>query len=124
MRHSTTLVLVKAVDTLDDLLSEKKHPAVRLGAARTIAEIAMHEWDAETLLKMLEDIEAAQRLAARIVADSCKGHYVRLKHVMTDSKNEPLQESPPAGAPSHCSSVSWSARKLSTCFSTLSKSRP
>jgi len=39
----------KAVDTLEELLGEKKHPNVRLGAARTVVEIAMHQRDAETL---------------------------------------------------------------------------
>ena len=34
----------RAVDTLEELLGEKKHPSVRLGAARTIAEIGMHQY--------------------------------------------------------------------------------
>lgn len=51
----------RAVDTLQDLLSAKKFPSVRLGAARTIAEIAIHQRDAETILKRLDEIERAQR---------------------------------------------------------------
>ena len=50
-----------AVDTLEELLGEKKHPNVRLGAARTVAEIGIHQHDAETILKKLDEIEAAQR---------------------------------------------------------------
>ena len=52
---------VKAVTTLDDLLGKTKPPAVRLGAARTVAEIGMHQYDAETILKKLDDLEARQR---------------------------------------------------------------
>ena len=51
----------KAVDTLEDLLDAEKHPAVRLGAARTVAEIAMHQHDADTIMRRLGDIEAHQR---------------------------------------------------------------
>ena len=49
-----------AVDTLEELLGEKKHPNVRLGAARTVAEIGIHQHDAETILKKLGEIEAYQ----------------------------------------------------------------
>ena len=52
---------MKAIDTLDELLDEKKHPHVRLGAARTVAELGIHQHDAETILKKLDEIEAAQR---------------------------------------------------------------
>ena len=45
----------RAVDTLEELLGEEKHPSVRLGAARTIAEIGMHQYDAETILKKLDE---------------------------------------------------------------------
>jgi hypothetical protein len=51
----------RAVDTLADLLGDRKHPSVRLGAARTVAEIGMHQHDAETILRKLDEIEAAQR---------------------------------------------------------------
>ena len=40
----------KAVNTLDELLDEKKHPNVRLGAARTVAELGIHQHDAETIM--------------------------------------------------------------------------
>ncbi len=46
-----------AVETLADLLAEKKHPSVRLGAARAVLEIAVNRHDAETLLKRIEDLE-------------------------------------------------------------------
>ena len=52
---------VRAVDTLADLLGTTKPPAVRLGAARTVAEIGMHQYDAETILRKLDELEARQR---------------------------------------------------------------
>ena len=51
----------KAVDALDDLLDAKHYPNVRLGAARTVAELAIHQHDAATILKKLGEIEAGQR---------------------------------------------------------------
>jgi hypothetical protein len=51
---------VRAVTTLDDLLGPTKPRAVRLGAARTVAEIGMHQYDAETILKKLDDLENRQ----------------------------------------------------------------
>lgn len=51
---------VKAVETLEDLLADTKHPAIRLGAARTIAEIGMHHYDVEAIARRLDAIEAAQ----------------------------------------------------------------
>ena len=51
---------VRAVEALEDLLADTKHPAVRLGAARTVAEIGMHQHDADTIIQTLERIEAAQ----------------------------------------------------------------
>ena len=50
-----------AVDTLEDLLKAKDSPSVRLGAARTVAEIGMHQYEAETIMRKLAAIEAAQR---------------------------------------------------------------
>jgi gamma-glutamylcyclotransferase (GGCT)/AIG2-like uncharacterized protein YtfP len=44
---------------MQDLLGAKQYPAVRLGAARTVAE--MHQYDADTILRKLDEIEAAQR---------------------------------------------------------------
>ncbi len=51
----------KGVETLEELLEAKKFPSVRLGAARTIVEIGLHQHDAETIMRKLEEIEAAQR---------------------------------------------------------------
>ena len=51
----------RAMDTLEELLDETKHPNVRLGAARTVAEIGIHQHDAEHILKKLDEIEASQR---------------------------------------------------------------
>jgi hypothetical protein len=50
----------RAVDTLEDLLDVKDAPSVRLGAARTIAEIGIHQHEADTILRKLGQIEAAQ----------------------------------------------------------------
>ena len=47
----------RAVDTLEDLLGAEKYPNVRLGAARTIAEIGIHQHDAEHILHKLDEIE-------------------------------------------------------------------
>ena len=51
----------RAMDTLEALLDETKHPNVRLGAARTVAEIGIHQHDAETIMAKLDEIESDQR---------------------------------------------------------------
>jgi hypothetical protein len=55
----------KSVDTLDELMDAKKFPAVRLGAARTIVELGIHQHDTETILRKLEELETAQQRARR-----------------------------------------------------------
>jgi hypothetical protein len=55
----------KGVEALEELLDAKKFPSVRLGAARTIVELGMHQHDAETIMKKLEEIEAAQQRGRR-----------------------------------------------------------
>jgi hypothetical protein len=55
----------RAVDTLADLLNARKHPAVRLGAARTVLELGMHQYDADVILRKLNQLEAAQRAGGR-----------------------------------------------------------
>ena len=52
---------VKAVDTLADLLDAETPAAVRLGAARTVIEIGLHQRDADEILLRLDQIETAQR---------------------------------------------------------------
>jgi hypothetical protein len=47
----------RAIETLEQLLNEKKHPAVRLGAARTIVELAISRHDAEVLVVRIESLE-------------------------------------------------------------------
>jgi hypothetical protein len=47
--------------TLETLLDAESAPAVRLGAARTITDIGLHQHDAETILQKLNEIEAYQR---------------------------------------------------------------
>lgn len=51
----------QAVDTLAALMGESAPPTVRLGAARTVAELGIHRDDAETILRKLGEIEALQR---------------------------------------------------------------
>ena len=53
-----------AVSVLEDLLAETKHPAVRLGAARTVIELALNRNDAEVLLGRVEELERLLREAA------------------------------------------------------------
>jgi hypothetical protein len=55
----------KAADALEDLLAAKEHPSVRLGAARTVTEIGLHQRDADLILRKLDEIEAAQRRRPR-----------------------------------------------------------
>ena len=51
----------RAVDTLAALLGDKEPPAVRLGAARAVTDIGLHQHDAETIMRKLDEIEARQR---------------------------------------------------------------
>lgn len=50
----------KAIDTLDELLGDTQHPNVRLGAARTIAELGIHQHDADVIMAKLDEIETAR----------------------------------------------------------------
>jgi DNA-binding transcriptional MerR regulator len=50
-----------AIETLAKLLRGKTPAHVKLGAARTIAEIAINRDDAETILRKLYELEAHQR---------------------------------------------------------------
>jgi hypothetical protein len=52
---------ITAVSTLADLLGDTHPPAVRLGAARTVAELGQHQYDGETIMRKLDEIEARQR---------------------------------------------------------------
>ena len=51
----------KAVDTLDELLDRKDHPHVQLGAARAIAEIAIHQNDESIILARLDELDKARQ---------------------------------------------------------------
>jgi hypothetical protein len=51
----------EAVETLAALMAPDVSPAVRLGAARMVAEIALQQHDAEVIVQRLEQIEALQR---------------------------------------------------------------
>ncbi|MGE5815287.1 MAG: hypothetical protein ACM36C_12425 [Acidobacteriota bacterium] len=50
-----------AIGTLEMLLGPTVPPSVRLGAARTVAELALHQHDVDTIIRRLEEIEARQR---------------------------------------------------------------
>ena len=60
MRRVQALTAV-AIDTLATLMGRGSPPAVRLGAARTVAELGIHQHDADTILRKLDEIEAGQR---------------------------------------------------------------
>ena len=59
--HRVQALTAKAVDTLEDLLDAEINANVRLGAARTVAEIGIHQHDAETILQKLDKMESDQR---------------------------------------------------------------
>jgi hypothetical protein len=50
-----------AVDALADLLGPQINASVRLGAARTVLEVALHQADTDTLMRRLEALEQAHR---------------------------------------------------------------
>ena len=51
----------EAVETLAALMGPETPAAVRLGAARTVAELGVQRHDAETIMQKLDEIEAYQR---------------------------------------------------------------
>jgi hypothetical protein len=51
--HRVEALMGRAVDALDDLLTATKTPAVQLGAARTITELALHQHEVATILRRL-----------------------------------------------------------------------
>ena len=59
--HRAQALTALAMDTLEELLDAKINANVRLGAARTVAEIGIHQHDAETILQKLDAIESDQR---------------------------------------------------------------
>ena len=59
--HRAQALTARAMDTLEELLDAKINANVRLGAARTVAEIGIHQHDAETILQKLDAIESDQR---------------------------------------------------------------
>ena len=52
---------VDAVDALAALLRPNTPPTVRLGAARTVVELGLHQRDADSIMRRLGEIEACQR---------------------------------------------------------------
>jgi hypothetical protein len=64
MSRVQTLV-ARAVNTLEDLLDATESPSVRLGAARTIAEIGIHQHEADAILQKLSEMEAVQERQRR-----------------------------------------------------------
>ena len=57
--HRAQAITGKAIDTLEELLEDKKHPAVPLGAARTVTEIGLYQQDAEAIMRAFKEIETA-----------------------------------------------------------------
>ena len=51
----------QAVSTLVALMGRQAPPAVRLGAARTVAELAIQQHQAEAIIGRLEELEKHQR---------------------------------------------------------------
>jgi hypothetical protein len=51
------MLAAEAVSTLAHLLSADTLPAVRLGAARTVTELAVQQYEAEVIVKRLEELE-------------------------------------------------------------------
>ena len=56
-----TAILVLGSSSSTQNQKEISVPAVRLGAARTMAEIALHQHDADTILRTLDEIEQRQQ---------------------------------------------------------------
>ena len=63
--HRVQALVGRAVETLEELLGDTDHPNVRLGAARTVVEIGIHEHDADTIVRRLDEIEARQKTRGR-----------------------------------------------------------
>ena len=51
----------RAADTLAELMDKGQPPTVRLGAARTVLEMGLHQHDAETIRRKLAEIEEFQQ---------------------------------------------------------------
>jgi transposase-like protein len=51
----------EAVNTLETLMGRSMPPNVRLGAARTVAELGIHQHDADAIIRKLDEIEEYQR---------------------------------------------------------------
>lgn len=52
---------LEAIRTLAALMGPRIAPAVRLGAARTVVELGIHQHDADTIMKKLNELEVYQR---------------------------------------------------------------
>jgi hypothetical protein len=74
----------RAVDTLEDLLDAMETPAVRLGAARTVVELGIHQHEMDAILRRLGEIEAAQARQRRLT--SVRGGFF-------DTQSDTLRES-------------------------------
>jgi hypothetical protein len=62
---------VDAVDTLAALLGRDVPPTVRLGAARSVVELGLHQRDADTIMKRLAEVEALHREHGSAPRSSC-----------------------------------------------------
>jgi hypothetical protein len=60
-------LMAVAIDTLSILMGGEMPPNVRLGAARSVADLGLHQFEADTILQKLEDIDAYTRRHSRKV---------------------------------------------------------
>jgi hypothetical protein len=72
------VLTVTALETLEELMGPTVPPTVRLGAARTVAEFGMHQHDAETIVKRLDELERAVR----------RGSYDATRHSRTADEQD------------------------------------
>lgn len=68
----------EAVSTLVTLMGRASPPAVRLGAARTVTELAMHLYQSEVVTARLDEIEKYQREQADARTGRREDHHARV----------------------------------------------
>ena len=63
--HRLQALTAVAINTLETLMGPRMPPTVRLGAARTVAELSFHQYDEDTILRRLDEMEAHRRAQQR-----------------------------------------------------------
>lgn len=69
-----------AVNVLEDLMLDARHPAARLGAAKLIIELAINRSDAEQLVARIEQLEETHSSRRGAAAASATGRSARRTH--------------------------------------------